>query len=77
MVWRLLQPWPLLTPLCSATGTAEEVSARERQEMADFLEAVMDTRPMRYCQALLVAMVRCYITLHAPLLVAMVHCTSW
>jgi hypothetical protein len=26
--------------------------------MADFLEAVMDTRPMRYCQALLVAMVR-------------------
>jgi hypothetical protein len=26
--------------------------------MSDFLEAVMDTRPMRYCQALLVAMVR-------------------
>jgi hypothetical protein len=44
--------------VCSATGTAEEVTARERQETSDFLEAVMDTRPMRYCHALLVAMVR-------------------
>jgi hypothetical protein len=43
---------------CSATGTAEQVTARERQEISDFLEAVMDTRPMRYCHALLVAMVR-------------------
>ncbi|WIA15329.1 hypothetical protein OEZ85_001995 [Tetradesmus obliquus] len=46
----------LLDNYASATGTAEEVTACERKETADFLEAVMDTRPMRYCHALLVAM---------------------
>jgi flagellar biosynthesis component FlhA len=44
--------------LCSLTGTSETVDAREMKEMRDFLDAVMDTKPIQYCHAYLAAKVR-------------------
>ena len=48
----------LLDNYVCTTGVCEEVSQREQQEMTDFLDACMETKPMQYCFQYLVAKVR-------------------